>query len=81
MVRTASGGAPLRQHRSPGCPFPMETTYEWEAVNATTTRMVLRNRGYPQGFSAWLAPFMASGIRNANKKDLKKLKQLLENES
>src|SRR4051794_5108016 len=32
-------------------PFPMETTYTFEAVDATTTKMKLRNRGKPSGFS------------------------------
>ena len=61
-------------------PFPMETTYEWEAVDGGGTKMTLRNRGFPKGFSKWLAPFMASGIKSANRKDLRRLKQLLENE-
>ena len=32
-------------------PFPMETTYTWAAVEDGSTRMTLRNRGEPDGFS------------------------------
>jgi hypothetical protein len=48
-------------------PFPMETTYTWEAV-----------RGEPAGFSKIAAPFMAAAMRRANRKDLALLKSLLE---
>lgn len=66
VMRTAEG------------PFPMETTYEWTAIAGNATRMRLRNRGTASGFSAWLAPFMSWSIRRANRKDLAKLKALLE---
>ncbi len=59
-------------------PFPMETIYEWQAVNASITRMTLRNRGNPSGFSKLFAPLMAAAMRRANQKDLQKLKHLLE---
>ena len=66
VMRTAQG------------PFPMETTYEWSAVDDSSTRMTLRNRGEPSGFSRVVAPFMASAVRRANNKDLARLKHLLE---
>jgi hypothetical protein len=59
-------------------PFPMETTYTWEPVGSNATRMTLRNRGDPAGFSKLVAPFMAPAIRRANTKDLAKLKSILE---
>jgi uncharacterized protein YndB with AHSA1/START domain len=62
-------------------PFPMETTYEWESVSNNGTRMRLRNRGSATGFSAILAPFMTWSIRRANRKDLSRLKEMLEQRS
>jgi len=69
VMRTAEG------------PFPMETTYTWDATPDGHTRMVLRNRGNPAGFSTLIAPLMASAMRRANKKDLARLKGLLEGPS
>ena len=59
-------------------PFPMETTYAWEDTPAGGTRMKLRNRGEPTGFSRLVAPLMASAMRRANNKDLARLKAVLE---
>ena len=59
-------------------PFPMETTYTWEPTGDRSTRMTLRNRGEPSGFSKLAAPFMAAAMRRANRKDLAQLKSLLE---
>ena len=59
-------------------PFPMETTYTWEDAGPAATRMTLRNRGMPAGFSKLVAPFMRRAIRRANEKDLARLKRLLE---
>ena len=66
VMRTADG------------PFPMETTYSWEALADRQTQMTLRNRGRPAGFAKWLAPFMAFAVRRANQKDLTLLKKRLE---
>ena len=59
-------------------PFPMETSYHWEDVPGGRTRMTLRNRGEPAGFSRLVAPMMAGAMRRANEKDLRRLKALLE---
>ncbi len=69
VMRTAEG------------PFPMETTYTWEATSADRHRMTLRNRGEPTGFSKALAPLMAPAMRRANRKDLAALAALLETRS
>jgi uncharacterized membrane protein len=59
-------------------PFAMETTYRWEDTALGSTRMSLRNRGEPTGFSKLAAPIMAKAMRRANRKDLQRLKQILE---
>lgn len=59
-------------------PFPMETTYTWAPASADSTRMTLRNRGEPSGFSKLMAPFMAPAMRRANRKDLAALKAIIE---
>jgi hypothetical protein len=70
-------GARLVMRTAEG-PFPMETTYTWESVDSGSTRMILRNRGTPAGFSRLAAPFMAMAMRKANRNDLARLKKLLE---
>jgi uncharacterized protein YndB with AHSA1/START domain len=59
-------------------PFPMRTTYTWESVGPTRTRMTLRNTGSPAGFAAVTAGATALAMRRANRKDLANLKALLE---
>jgi hypothetical protein len=66
VMRTADG------------PFEMETSYAWADTGQDGTRMTLRNRGEPSGFSRVLAPFLAGAMRRANRKDLRRLKELLE---
>jgi hypothetical protein len=69
VMRTAEG------------PFPMETTYTWEESSHGGTKMTLRNRGEPTGFSRLAAPIMATAMRRANQNDLRQLKRTLESRS
>lgn len=59
-------------------PFPMETSYKFSDAPSGATKVELRNRGRPSGFSNVLAPAMAGAIRRANRKDLRRLKSILE---
>jgi uncharacterized membrane protein len=59
-------------------PFPMQTTYTWQALDENTTLMTLRNSGNPSGFSRLFSPIMSFMMRKANLKDLKKIKTILE---
>lgn len=65
VMRTAQG------------PFPMETTYTWQAVPGGT-RMTLRNTGEPAGFARVARPVMELAMRRATTRDLARLKELLE---
>ena len=66
VMRTAEG------------PFPMQTTYMWEEIDANHTRMILNNSGRPSGFASLAAPLLGRMIRQANEKDLALLKTVLE---
>jgi Polyketide cyclase / dehydrase and lipid transport len=76
-VRTFLAGERLVMATSEG-PFPMETTYTWTDTAQGGTHMTLRNRGEPRGFGKVSGPVMAAAMRRANRKDLAKLKQILE---
>jgi len=66
VMRTADG------------PFPMETTYRFDDATGSATKVTLRNRGEPVGFSRFLTPLMAPAMRRANRQDLKRLKSVIE---
>jgi hypothetical protein len=59
-------------------PFPMETTYAWEDTPSGGTRMSLRNRGQPKGFSRVTSLLLTRSMRKANQRDLERLKSALE---
>ena len=65
VMRTAQG------------PFPMQTTYTWTDDDGGT-RMTLANNGSPSGFSKLAGLFMEPMIRRETRKDLQKLKSILE---
>jgi uncharacterized protein YndB with AHSA1/START domain len=75
-VRELVAGVRLVMSTADG-PFPMETTYTWVDADGGT-RMTLRNRGEPAGFSRVAAPMLTRAMRRANRKDLERLAQLLE---
>jgi hypothetical protein len=61
--------------------FPMETTYEWTPIDATHTRMSLRNRGGPGGLARFADPLTAWSVRRSTSRDLAALKRILEAEA
>jgi hypothetical protein len=58
-------------------PFPMETLYSWEDVDGGT-RMTLQSSGHPTGLSVLLAPLLRSSMKRSGRKDLARLKSILE---
>jgi hypothetical protein len=65
VMRTAQG------------PFPMQTTYTWTDDDGGT-RMNLGNSGSPTGFSRLAGLVMAPMIRRQTRRDLHRLKTVLE---
>jgi uncharacterized membrane protein len=66
VMRTAEG------------PFPMETIYTFAETPDGHTHMTLRNHGEPSGVSKLMAPMIQAAMKNANEKDLARLKEILE---
>jgi uncharacterized membrane protein len=62
-------------------PFPMETTYTWTAVGEHSTHMTLRNRGAVPRFAKLAGRLTGTAIRRANRKDLARLRSILEEAS
>jgi Polyketide cyclase / dehydrase and lipid transport len=59
-------------------PFPMETVYSWEDARGGGTRMTLQSSGHPTGLSLLLAPVLRSSMKRSGRKDLARLKTILE---
>lgn len=90
VMRTAEGPFPMEttytfesvsvpEHAQPATtPRSGDQARPQATMRAGRTRMTLQNRGTPSGFSAWLAPFMSIAVRRATRKDLARLKAILE---
>jgi uncharacterized protein YndB with AHSA1/START domain len=76
-VRELVAGERLVMSTAEG-PFPMETTYAWADTASGGTRMTLRNRGGPTGPARLAAPLVARAVLRATRRDLSRLKSLLE---
>jgi len=76
-VRELVPGERLRMSTSRG-PFYMETTYAWSDTADGGTHMTLRNCGQPAGFARLAEPLMQLAMRRANRRDLERLKRVLE---
>ena len=61
-------------------PFAMETSYTFSETPSGATKVELRNRGRPSGFGTIVAPAMVGAMKRANRKDLARLKAILERE-
>ena len=59
-------------------PFTMRTSYVWRDASGGGTTMELRNTGEPSGFKSVAAPIMSAAMKRENRKDLRRLKELLE---
>jgi hypothetical protein len=79
-VRELETGSRLVMSTSDG-PFPMETTYTWDDRGPGRSAMTLRNRGEPSGFSKVAGPLLARAMARANRKDLTRLKDILETDA
>jgi hypothetical protein len=80
VIREYIPGARLVMATTDG-PFAMQTTYEWTDTADGGTLMTLRNTGTPSGLARIAAPAIKRAIRRANRKDLLRLKDILETDA
>lgn len=59
--------------------YPLETIFIWTPIGGNKTNVMLRNIGQPIHFPKEMAPLMNRMMRKVQVKDLKKLKNILEN--
>ncbi len=71
----------ILQMKTADGPFQWKPLTLGKPSDGNSTRMTLRNKGNPSGFSKLFAPFMSVMMKRANNKDLKRIKYVLENES
>ena len=64
--------------KSVKAPFPMKVTYSFAAVDQGRTEATVRVEGDATGFYKLSAPVMAPQVRRSIRKDVAKLKQVLE---
>jgi uncharacterized membrane protein len=67
--------------RSIKAPFPLTVTYEFDEVPGDATLARIHTAGDPKGFYSLAGPLMGAAVRKGVERDLRKLKELLEDES
>ena len=59
--------------------LPLSTTFHWNSIDENSTIMTITTVGKPKVFSSILSPFVSLVMKKRSQKDLKKLKETLEN--
>ncbi len=59
--------------------LPLSTTFHWNSIDENSTIMTITTVGKPKMFSSILSPFVSLVMKQRSQKDLKKLKETLEN--
>ena len=59
--------------------LPLSTTFHWNPIDENSTIMTITTVGKPKKFSSILSPFVSLVMKQRSQKDLKKLKENLEN--
>ena len=59
--------------------LPLSTTFHWNSIDENSTIMTITTVGKPKMFSSILSPFVSLVMKKRSQKDLKKLKETLEN--
>ena len=62
-------------------PVLVETTYAWVAKSSKETQMIIKSSRSVSGLSKILSPIMANKLKRAHKRNLKRLKAMLEKRS
>lgn len=76
VVEIIPGQKVVVKTRSNG--MKIDTTVGWQAIDEDTTCMTVRIRAVPNAFFKAIVPFKALAIRNTCRRNLKRLKRILE---